>query len=191
MSIVCGVDEAGRGPLAGPVVSGAVILDPNNPIEGLADSKKLSKKKREALCDLILERALSVGVGIASAKEIDEINILQASLLSMRRAVSNLSIEPTLALVDGNQDPQLPCETITIIKGDAKEAAISAASIVAKVHRDRLMARLDQLYPKYLFAQHAGYPTKLHMTLLAEHGPCPEHRQSFAPVKRALLIPTS
>lgn len=191
MSIICGVDEAGRGPLAGPVVSGAVILDAKNPIEGLADSKKLSKKKREALYDLILAKALSVGIGIATPQEIDEINILQASLLSMRRAVANLTLVPTLALVDGNQDPKLPCETITIIKGDAKEPAISAGSIIAKVHRDRLMDQLDQAYPLYEFHRHAGYPTKLHMSLLAEHGPCPQHRQSFAPVKRSLLLASS
>lgn len=183
---IVGVDEAGRGPLAGPVVAGAVILNPKKPIKGLADSKKLSLKKREALFELIFARSLSVGVGIASEQEIDEINILQASLLAMRRAVDNLTIQPDSAKVDGNQDPGLFCPTETIIKGDSKIKAISAASIVAKVTRDRMMVDLDKRFPQYGFARHAGYPTKQHFAALDEFGPCEAHRMTFAPVAKLL-----
>lgn len=183
--IVVGVDEAGRGPLAGPVVAGAVILNSENPIEGLADSKKLSLKKREALFELIWQKALSVGVGVATEKEIDEMNILQASLLAMRRAVNNLSIKPDKAMVDGNQDPGLFCPTETIVKGDSLIPAISAGSIIAKVTRDRMMAEIDKQFPQYGFAKHAGYPTKAHVAAISEHGPCVFHRMSFRPLKPA------
>jgi ribonuclease HII len=177
---VCGVDEAGCGPLAGPVCAAAVILDPNAPIDGLNDSKKLSEKKREALFPEIQQRALAWGIGSASAAEIDEINILQARFLAMRRAVEQLQIKPDFALVDGNRDPGIPdVETLCIVKGDAQSASIAAASILAKVTRDRLMLELDAQYPDYQFAKHKGYPTALHQQLVLEHGPCPEHRRTF------------
>jgi ribonuclease HII len=182
---VCGVDEAGRGPLAGPVYAAAVILDPQRPIDGLRDSKKLSAKRREQLEISIRERALSWCVASSSAQEIDQINILQASLLAMRRAVDGLAITPAKALVDGNRAPSLTCEVQTIVKGDALEPAISAASILAKCARDRKMKELDLLYPVYAFKQHQGYPTAAHFVLLKQHGPCPEHRRSFAPVRLA------
>ena len=178
-SLVCGVDEAGRGPLAGPVVAAAVILDPDRPVEGLDDSKKLTEKKREALFPLIQERALAFGVGMASEQEIDQYNILQATFLAMRRAVEQLSLRPDAALVDGNQNPDLGIPTQTVIKGDALSASIGAASILAKVTRDHLMLQLDQIYPQYHFAKHKGYPTKDHYACLAQHGPSPVHRRSF------------
>ncbi len=182
---VCGVDEAGRGPLAGPVYAAAVILDPEHPIEGLRDSKKLSAKRRDQLEIAIQERSLSWCVASASAREIDEINILQASLLAMRRAVEGLKIQPSMALVDGNQPPALSCAVQTIVKGDSLEPAISAASILAKCARDRKMLELDELYPLYAFKKHQGYPTAAHFQLLRQHGPCVEHRRSFAPVRLA------
>lgn len=177
---VCGIDEAGCGPLAGPVYAAAVILNPNDPIEGLNDSKKLSEKKREALYPQIKERALAWAIASASAEEIDELNILQARLLAMRRAVEQLAIRPDHALVDGNRDPNIPdMPTLLIVGGDGKSASIAAASILAKVERDHAMLELDKQYPQYLFAKHKGYPTKLHVEKLLEHGACPAHRQSF------------
>ncbi len=177
---VCGVDEAGCGPLAGPVCAAAVILNPDDPIEGLNDSKKLSEKKREALFPEIQKRALAYGIAFASTAEIDEINILQARFLAMRRAVEQLAVKPDFALVDGNRDPGIPqVETLCIVKGDAQSASIAAASILAKVTRDRLMLELDAQYPQYQFAKHKGYPTALHQQLILQHGPCSEHRQTF------------
>ena len=177
---VCGIDEAGCGPLAGPVYAAAVILNPDDPIEGLNDSKKLTEKKREALFPQIKERALAWAIASATAQEIDEINILQARLLAMRRAVEMLSIQPDQALVDGNRDPDIPgVPSLLIVGGDGKSASIAAASILAKVTRDHAMLELDKQYPQYLFAKHKGYPTKLHVEKLLEHGACPEHRQTF------------
>jgi ribonuclease HII len=177
---VCGIDEAGCGPLAGPVYAAAVILNPDDPIEGLNDSKKLTEKKREALYPQIKERALAWAIASATAQEIDEINILQARLLAMRRAVEMLSIKPDQALVDGNRDPNIPdVPSLLIVGGDGKSASIAAASILAKVTRDHAMLELDKQYPQYLFAKHKGYPTKLHVEKLLEHGACPEHRQTF------------
>jgi ribonuclease HII len=184
--IIAGVDEAGRGPLAGPVVVAAVVLNPAHPIEGLDDSKKLSEKKREELFPLIRRYAMAWAVAEVSPEEIDRINILQATLLGMKRAVENLSLSPTLALVDGNRAPSLNCRVRTIVQGDRLEPAISAASILAKVTRDRLMHEMHQRYPVYRFDQHKGYPTPLHLSLLALHGPCPEHRRSFGPVRMQL-----
>ena len=179
-SAVCGIDEAGCGPLAGPVYAAAVILNPDDPIEGLNDSKKLTEKKREALYPQIKERALAWAIASATAQEIDEINILQARLLAMRRAVEMLSIKPDQALVDGNRDPDIPdVPSLLIVGGDGKSASIAAASILAKVTRDHAMLELDKQYPQYLFAKHKGYPTKLHVEKLLEHGACPEHRQTF------------
>lgn len=177
---VCGIDEAGCGPLAGPVYAAAVILDPNDPIEGLNDSKKLTEKKREALFPEIQKRARAWAIASASAQEIDEINILQARLLAMRRAVELLDIRPDYALVDGNRDPNIPgVPSLLIVGGDAKSASIGAASILAKVARDHAMLELDERYPQYLFKKHKGYPTRLHEEKLLEFGPCPEHRQTF------------
>ena len=177
---VCGIDEAGCGPLAGPVYAAAVILNPDDPIEGLNDSKKLTEKKREALYPQIKERALAWAIASATAQEIDEINILQARLLAMRRAVELLEIKPDHALVDGNRDPNIPdVPSLLIVGGDGKSASIAAASILAKVTRDHAMLELDKQYPQYLFAKHKGYPTKLHVEKLLEHGACPEHRQTF------------
>ena len=177
---VCGIDEAGCGPLAGPVYAAAVILDPNDPIEGLNDSKKLTEKKREALFPEIQKRARAWAIAAASAREIDEINILQARLLAMRRAVELLDIRPDYAMVDGNRDPKIPgVPSLLIIGGDGKSASIGAASILAKVARDHTMLELDERYPQYLFKKHKGYPTKQHVEKLLEYGPCPEHRQSF------------
>lgn len=182
-----GVDEAGRGPLAGPVVVAAVILDPARPIAGLDDSKKLSEKKREALFPLIVERALAQCVVIVEAEEIDRINIFQATMAGMSRAVAGLAIAPHEALVDGNKLPKdLPCPGRAIVGGDALEPAISAASILAKVTRDRLMLALDDVHPGYGFAVHKGYPTPGHLAALRRLGPCPEHRRSFAPVRELL-----
>ncbi|SHE84584.1 RNase HII [Microbulbifer donghaiensis] len=182
--LLAGVDEVGRGPLAGDVVAATVILDPARPIEGLADSKKLSEKKRELLFDLIRERALSFAVARATVAEIDQLNILHASLLAMRRAVEQLPIQPEFVLVDGNKKPDwhYPCDTV--VKGDGRVAAIAAASILAKVTRDREMVVLDQQYPGYGLAGHKGYPTKAHLQALEQLGPSPSHRQSFAPVKQ-------
>ena len=177
---VCGIDEAGCGPLAGPVYAAAVILDPNDPIEGLNDSKKLTEKKREALFPEIQKRARAWAIASASAREIDEINILQARLLAMRRAVELLDIRPDYAMVDGNRDPKIPgVPSLLIIGGNGKSASIGAASILAKVARDHTMLELDERYPQYLFKKHKGYPTKQHVEKLLEFGPCPEHRQSF------------
>lgn len=181
---VCGVDEVGRGPLAGPVVAAAVILDPLRPIEGLADSKKLSERRREQLYGEIARSALAWAVGRAESTEIDDINILQASLLAMRRAVEALSLTPSLALIDGNRCPDVDCETRAVIGGDATEPSISAASIMAKVTRDREMVSLDQRYPDYGFAAHKGYPTRQHLAALQTFGPLAVHRQSFGPVKK-------
>lgn len=179
---IAGVDEVGRGPLAGAVIAAAVILSPDKIIPGLMDSKKLTAKKREQLFDLIYEHALAVSVGRAEADEIDRINILQASLLAMQRAVAGLKIIPQLALIDGNICPPLECEARAIIKGDETEPAISAASIIAKVLRDREMMELDREFPQYGFAKHKGYPTKAHFAALQQYGPSKIHRRSFAPV---------
>ncbi|MEI7570574.1 MAG: ribonuclease HII [Alcaligenaceae bacterium] len=181
-----GVDEAGRGPLAGDVYAAAVILDPAQPIEGLADSKVLTEKRRDALAPLIQQRALAWCVALASVEEIDQMNILQATLLAMQRAVLGLKIAPQLAWVDGNQAPRLTCRVQTVIKGDALVPAISAASILAKTARDADLMRLHGLYPSYGFNLHKGYGTALHMARLKEFGPCPAHRRSFAPVRRLL-----
>ena len=180
--LVVGVDEAGRGPLAGPVIAVAVILDPKFPIDGLADSKKLSEKRREELFQHIRNRAIAWSFGRATVQEIDEINILQASLLAMQRAVKKLKVKPDLALIDGNRCPVLACKSIAIIQGDVLEPAISAASIMAKVLRDRYMYYLDQKYPQYHFAKHKGYSTALHLEALRCHGPSRIHRLTFAPV---------
>ena len=178
--LVCGVDEAGRGPLAGPVCAAAVILPPELVIPGLNDSKKLTDKKRRELCSVITAEAVSYGIAFASEQEIDEINILQARLLAMRRAVELLDIRPDYAMVDGNRDPKIPgVPSLLIIGGDGKSASIGAASILAKVARDHTMLELDERYPQYLFKKHKGYPTKQHVEKLLEYGPCPEHRQSF------------
>jgi len=185
-SPVAGVDEAGRGPLAGPVVVAAVILDPAKPIDNLDDSKKLSEQRREALFPRIMKNALAYAVVEVHAAEIDRINILQATMLGMKRAVERLSPAPALALVDGNRAPQLDCEVRTIIHGDSLEPAISAASILAKVTRDRLMTAMHLQYPQYGFDRHKGYPTREHLSRLAEHGPCVLHRRSFAPVRNVL-----
>lgn len=184
--LVAGVDEVGRGPLAGDVVAAAVILDPSRPIEGLTDSKKLTEKKRDLLFDQIKERALFWSLGRASAEEIDDINILQASLLAMKRAVEGLATPPQHALVDGNRCPDLACTSEAIVKGDLTEPCISAASIIAKVTRDREMEALDKQYPGYGLAKHKGYPTKAHMEALKELGPTEIHRKSFGPVKKLL-----
>lgn len=184
--LVAGVDEVGRGPLAGPVVTAAVILDPDHPIDGLMDSKKLSEKRREELSVLIKENSLAWSIGRAEVEEIDEINILQATMLAMQRAVSGLSPAPKHALIDGNRCPQLICTAEAIIKGDGIVPAISAASIIAKVSRDNEMVELDALYPGYGLAGHKGYPTKAHRDALIELGVTPIHRRSFGPVKRAL-----
>ena len=178
--LVCGIDEAGRGPLAGPVCAAAVILDPNYTIEGLNDSKKLSEKKRNLLFDQIKEHALSYCIAFATEQEIDEINILQATFLAMNRAYAGLEKTPDAAFVDGNRDPGLPCgETTCIVKGDAKSASVAAASILAKVTRDRYMEMLDEQYPQYQFKVHKGYPTKKHVEALLDHGPSEVHRQTF------------
>ena len=184
--LIAGVDEAGRGPLAGPVISAAVILDPKHPIQGLRDSKQLSASQREALYVAICDKALAYGIGRAEVSEIDTLNILQATLLSMQRAVLQLSIEPAAVYIDGQHCPVLPYPTRAIIKGDSLIQAISAASIIAKVTRDRLMIQYHQQYPGYGFGSHKGYPTACHRALLVSKGPCAIHRQSFAPVKAAL-----
>ena len=181
--LLAGVDEVGRGPLAGPVVAAAVILDDERPIKGLRDSKALTALQRERLHDQIMAHALCVAIAEASAQEIDRLNILQATLLAMRRAVEKLRLPPARVLVDGNRLPVLKMPAQAIVKGDATVAAISAASIVAKVHRDRWCQGLHAQWPAYGFDDHKGYPTPLHLQALREHGPCPEHRRSFAPVR--------
>lgn len=183
---VCGVDEAGRGPLAGPVYAAAVILDPACPIHGLADSKKLSEKRRECLALEIREKALAFGIASASVEEIDRMNILQATLLAMRRAVEALSLQPALALIDGNRCPPLAMAVRAIIGGDATEPAISAASILAKTARDAGMRQLHAVFPQYALDRHKGYDTVLHRAALEAHGPAHFHRKSFAPIRRLL-----
>ena len=185
MHLVCGVDEAGRGPLAGPVYAAAVILDPHRPIAGLADSKKLSEHKREALAIMIRERALSWSIASSSVEEIDELNILQATMLAMQRAVEALPRTPAEALIDGNRCPLLTMPARAIIRGDVSEPAISAASILAKTWRDEFMVALHADYPGYGFAAHMGYPTPVHLAALRALGPSAVHRQSFAPVRDA------
>ncbi len=178
--LICGVDEAGRGPLAGPVCAAAVILPENAEIEGLNDSKKLSEKKREALYDVICEKALSYAVCYGTLEEIEQFNILEATFLAMNRAIDNLDTKPDYALIDGNQIPkgiQIPCETV--VKGDAKSSSIAAASILAKVTRDRLLLEYDKHYPEYNFKKHKGYGTKEHTDLILKYGPSPIHRMSF------------
>jgi ribonuclease HII len=184
--LICGVDEAGRGPLAGPVFAAAVILDPTKPIAGLRDSKKLTEARRNELALLIRRDALAWSIAQCSAAEIDELNILQATLLAMRRAIEGLSVAPTLALIDGNRCPVTTVRSEAIVKGDDKVIEISAASILAKTARDAVLMDLHARYPDYGFDQHKGYPTALHLQRLREHGVTPEHRQSYAPV-RALL----
>ena len=187
--LVCGIDEAGRGPLAGPVVAAAVILDPERPIAGLDDSKKLGEKRREALALLIRERAVAWAVAEATVEEIDRLNILQATFLAMQRAVAGLGIRPTSALVDGNRCPQLAIPVTAVIKGDGKIASIAAASILAKTVRDAAMRMLHARYPQYGFASHMGYPTATHLRALEAHGVSPVHRRSFGPVARMLALP--
>lgn len=187
--LVCGIDEAGRGPLAGPVVAAAVILDPARPITGLNDSKKLGGKKRDALAVLIRERALAWAVAEATVEEIDRLNILQATLLAMQRAVAGLAVRPASALVDGNRCPQLAIPVEAIVKGDGKIASIAAASILAKTVRDAGMLVLHARYPQYGFASHMGYPTAAHCKALEAHGVSPVHRRSFGPVARQLARP--
>lgn len=183
---IAGVDEVGRGPLVGAVVTAAVILDPARPIIGLADSKKLSEKRRNALYEEIVEKALSWSLGRAEPHEIDELNILHATMLAMQRAVAGLSVEPDFVLIDGNRCPKLPMASQAVVKGDSRVAEISAASILAKVTRDREMEVLDAQFPEYGFAQHKGYPTAFHLDRLAQLGATEHHRRSFGPVKRVL-----
>ncbi|MCG2838795.1 ribonuclease HII [Photobacterium sp. WH77] len=184
--LIAGVDEVGRGPLVGAVVTAAVILDPANPIVGLADSKKLSEKKRLALFDDIQEKALSWSLGRCEPEEIDELNILQATMVAMQRAVAGLSVQPDYVLIDGNRVPSLPVSAQAVVKGDMRVAEISAASILAKVTRDREMQVLDAQYPAYGFAQHKGYPTKAHFAALEKHGVIEQHRKSFKPVRERI-----
>lgn len=190
--MICGVDEAGRGPLAGSVVAAAVVLNPNKPITGLKDSKKLTSKAREELYEIITRDALAWSIAEATPLEIDSINILQATMLAMKRAIEGLEktlgTMPNKALIDGNRCPELTIEMEAIVKGDSKVQSISAASILAKVKRDRDMHELHLKYPMYGFDQHMGYPTKAHFSALHQFGPCPEHRRSFAPVKAALEV---
>ena len=183
---VCGVDEAGRGPLCGPVVAAAVILDPTRPIAGLADSKKLSAEARERLATQIREHALAWALGEASVEEIDQLNILHATMLAMQRAVMALKLQPARVLVDGNRCPRLPYAVRAIVKGDATEPAISAASILAKTARDSMMRTLDQSWPHYGLALHKGYPTPAHLAALEKHGVAPFYRRSFGPVRRLI-----
>lgn len=177
--VICGIDEAGRGPLSGPVVAAAVILPPDVMIPGLNDSKKLTPKKRDMLYDVILREAVAVGVGMASPEEIDRLNILNADMLAMRRAVEDLKTPPDLALVDGNIARDLPVTAVPVIRGDALSLSIAAASVIAKVTRDRLCIKDDENYPQYGFGKHKGYGTKEHMEALRTYGPCPIHRRSF------------
>ena len=186
--LVAGVDEAGRGPLAGPVVAAAVILDEAAPIAGLADSKVLTERRRDALFDEIRAKALCCCIAEASVDEIDRLNILHATMLAMRRAVEGLRLKPAKVLVDGNRLPVLKIPAEAIVKGDAKVKAISAASILAKVTRDRFCQQMHERWPQYGFAIHKGYPTAAHLSLLREHGPCDQHRRSYAPVRAAALL---
>ena len=185
---IAGVDEVGRGPLVGDVVTAAVILDPNKPIDGLTDSKKLSEKKLALLFDQINENALAVGIGRCSPEEIDELNILHATMLAMQRAVEGLPIQPDFVFIDGNRCPDLTMPSEAIVKGDLRVAEISAASIIAKVTRDREMVELDTRYPQYGFAKHKGYPTKAHFEAIQEYGVTAEYRKSFKPVKAILAL---
>ncbi len=182
--LIAGIDEAGRGPLAGPVVAAAVILDPRRPVDGLRDSKLLTAAQRERLAEVIRERALAWAVAEAAVAEIDRLNILHATLVAMARAVAALGIAPEEAWIDGNRCPDLPCPTKAIVGGDRDVAAISAASILAKTARDAMLMELHVRYPLYGFAQNKGYSTKEHLVALARHGPCPEHRRSFEPVRQ-------
>lgn len=186
IGLIAGVDEVGRGPLCGDVVTAAVILDPKQPIDGLADSKKLTEKKREYLFDIIKERALAWSIARASVDEIDQFNILYATMLAMQRAIAGLVIQPNLVLVDGNRAPNFGVPTQTVIKGDSLVAEISAASIIAKVTRDREMLELDRIYPQYGLAKHKGYPTKTHIAAIQQYGVNHIYRKSFAPVKQIL-----
>lgn len=188
MTLVCGVDEAGRGPLAGPVFAAAVILDARRPVEGLADSKRLSPRQRESRAREIRARALAWSVASASVEEIDALNILRATLLAMRRAVEALALKPEKVLVDGVHHPRLEVPVQAIVGGDATVPAISAASILAKVARDDEMLALHELHPRYGFDRHKGYPTRVHLTALREFGACPAHRRSFAPVRAVLAL---
>jgi len=188
LSTVAGVDEVGRGPLAGPVVAAAVILDPADPIHGLCDSKKTTERRRLLLDSEIRARALAWSLGRAEVEEIDELNILQASLLAMQRAVYGLTIHPSLALIDGNRCPQLDCPAVALVRGDGRVASISAASIIAKVARDAELVELDARHPGYGLAGHKGYPTRAHVAALEALGPSPVHRRSFAPVRRVMKI---
>lgn len=192
MMRIAGVDEAGRGPLAGPVVVAAVILDPRRPIAGLADSKTLSARRRTELAELIRARALGISTVVVGVPEIEAENILGATLLGMRRALRALDPPAERALIDGDRlPPDLPCPARAIVRGDAREAAIAAASILAKVERDRLMLELHHCYPQYRFDLHKGYPTRLHFELLERYGPCPAHRGGFAPIDRLRRRPTA
>ena len=186
MNLVCGVDEAGRGPLAGPVCAAAVILDPGTHIDGLADSKALSASRREELAEQIRGRALAWAIAWATVAEIDSINILQASLLAMRRAVEQLGVAPSEVLVDGNQCPKISYPVRAVVRGDSKVPAISAASILAKTARDAEMLRLHLLYPRYGLDRHKGYPTAAHLAALEQHGVCEIHRRSYAPIRKLL-----
>ncbi len=186
--IFAGVDEVGRGPLVGDVVTAAVILDPTNPIEGLTDSKKLSEKKRLAIFPEIKEKALAWSIGRCSPKEIDELNILQATMVAMQRAITGLKLQPDFVFIDGNRVPEIPMECLAVVKGDLRVAEISAASIIAKVVRDSEMKELDAKYPEFGFAKHKGYPTKAHFEAIEKHGVIAQHRKSFKPVKRVLGI---
>lgn len=177
--LVCGVDEAGRGPLAGPVCAAAVILPPDLVIPGLNDSKKLTDKKRRELFDIIVDQAVAYGIALVDEKQIDEINILQATFRAMEQAVSRMDVQPDIVLVDGNREPNLGLPVKTVVKGDSRSASIAAASILAKVTRDRLMEQLDETYPQYGFAVHKGYGTKRHYEALRQYGPCPIHRMTF------------
>ena len=184
--LIAGVDEVGRGPLVGDVVTAAVILDPNNPIKGLNDSKKLTEKKRLALLPEIKEKALAWSVGRCSPEEIDQLNILQATMVAMQRAIEGLEVAPDFALIDGNRVPLLNMDAQAVVKGDMRVAEISAASIIAKVVRDQEMEELDKLHPQFGFAKHKGYPTKAHFEVIEQHGVIDQHRKSFKPVKKAL-----
>jgi len=188
VEIICGIDEAGRGPLAGPVVAAAVVLDRKRRINGLNDSKLLTKERRDILAARIKERAIAWGVGVATVEEIDTVNIRQANFLAMRRAFDQLGMTPTHVLVDGNDPPPIPCRVTCIIGGDALETAISAASILAKTTRDAMMVALCARYPGYGFSQHKGYGVAAHLEALRRLGPCPVHRRSFRPVREALEI---
>ncbi len=185
-NIICGVDEAGRGPLAGPVYAAAVILDPAKPIAGLNDSKKLSEKARDRLAFIIKAEALAWHIASATVEEIDRLNILQATMLAMTRAVEGLNVQPEEVLVDGNRCPEWDYVSKAIVEGDAKVAEISAASILAKTARDAVMVELHESYPQYNFAGHKGYGTAAHLKAIKQHGPCPAHRRSFAPVREML-----